>query len=29
MRNAFALEVPLVTGICVGNNWEDLEPPGS
>lgn len=31
MRNAFALEVPLVTFVWVGKNWADLEPltPGS
>ncbi len=26
MRNAFALEVPLVVGIEAGPNWADLEP---
>ncbi|MFL5322584.1 MAG: DNA polymerase [Myxococcaceae bacterium] len=26
MRNAFKLEVPLVTGVWVGKNWADLEP---
>ena len=26
MRNAYALEVPLVVGVEAGRNWADLEP---